>query len=361
MSKSRRRWWWVAASLVVLVLAVFFISHSAQWKVFRWSVVWVTLTHANPEYLALAIVATYMTYVARAYRWKFFLDPLKKASAWNLFIAQILGFSTIYLVGRTGEIVRPAYIARTEKVPFSSQVAIWLLERIYDATALVLLFALALKTGPAHAATGHAALSLHRMHEVADVILVFCCLMVGGLVLFRLYSDYALERLPGLLSWMPVRVREPLRKVIHSFSTGLEVIQNLRDFLASAGWTVALWFLNVSVFCLVIRSVGGSLAHFPWAAATVTLCLAGIGLIVQLPGVGGGYQAAVILVLQQMFAAPPSQATAAGILAGAIVMLPCMALGAVLLLYEGLTLSKLKSMATDERRAMTAEKAHIHS
>ncbi|MGH9431456.1 MAG: lysylphosphatidylglycerol synthase transmembrane domain-containing protein [Terriglobia bacterium] len=360
MNKSQRRWLWAALGVIVLVLAILFVSHSSQWKAFQWSIVWRSLTHAKPEYLILAIAATYATYVARAYRWQFFLDPLKKASVWNLFVAQILGFSTIYLIGRTGEVVRPAYIARTERVSFTSQIAIWLLERVYDGIAVVLLFALALSAEPVHPASAHAALSLRRMHDGAVVVLILCCVLVAGLVLFRMYSDYALDRLPGLLLWAPRRFRDPLRKIVHSFSTGLEVIQNLRDFLASAGWTVVLWFLNVSIFFLVIRGVGGSLAHLSWGAAAMALFFGAIGLIVQLPGVGGGYQAAIILALQQMFAAPPSQATAAGILIGAIVMLPCMALGVVLLLYEGLTLGKLKSMAESENQVMAGQKAGVH-
>ena len=350
---------WAGLGLIVLVLAIIYLRHNATWKTFNWRAVWESILHARLEYLLLAVVATYATYVARAYRWKFFLDPLKKASAWNLFVAQILGFSTIYLIGRAGEVVRPAYIARTEKVSFSSQIAILILERVYDAIAMVLLFALGLYFEPIHPASRHAALSLRRMHDGAILVLLLSCLLVAGLVLFRMYSDYALERLPGLLLWAPGKFRDPLRNIIHSFSTGLEVIQDLRDFLASAGWTIVLWFLNVSIFYLVVHSVKGGLAHLSWGAAAMALFFAAIGLMVQLPGVGGGYQVAVVIALRELFSAPAEQAATAGILIGAVVMIPCMALGLVLLLYEGLTLGKLKSIAEDEKRVMAGQKAGI--
>jgi len=359
MNKSQQRWLWVALGLTGLVLAIVFLRHGRWWKTFQWNAVWESILHAKLEYLLLAVVATYATFVARAYRWKFFLDPLKKASAWNLFVAQILGFSAIYLIGRTGEVVRPAYIARTEKVPFSSQIAIWILERVYDAIAIVLLFALALYFDPIHPASRHAEQSLRRMHGGAIVVLLLSGVLVAGLVLLRLYSDDALRRLPGLLLWAPRKLREPLKKFIHSFSTGLEVIQDLQDFLASVGWTLVLWFLNVSTFYLVAHSVKGTLAHLTWGAAAMTLFFAAIGLIVQLPGVGGGYQVAVILALRELFSAPPEQAASAGILIGAVVMIPCMALGVVLLLYEGLTLGKLRRMAEDEKQVMAAQRAAV--
>lgn len=350
----------MALGLIVLVLAIVLLRHNPRWKTFQWNAVWESILHARLDYLLLAVAATYATFVARAFRWKFFLDPLKKASAWNLFVAQILGFSTIYLIGRAGELVRPAFIARTEKVSFSSQFAILILERVYDAIAMVILFALGLYFEPIHPVSRQAALSLRRMHEGAIIVMILSGVLVAGLVLFRIYSDYALERLPGLLLWVPRKLRDPLRKMIHSFSTGLEVIEDLRDFLASAGWTFVLWFLNVSIFFLVVHSVKGSISHLSWAAAAMALFFAAIGLMVQLPGVGGGYQVAVILALRELFSAPPEQAATAGILIGAVVMIPCLALGLVLLLYEGLTLGKLKSMAEGEKQVMAEQKAGIH-
>jgi uncharacterized protein (TIRG00374 family) len=355
MSKSQQRRWWGASGLIVLVLVVVIFRHHAPWKAFDWDAVWTSIAHARPQYLLLAVAATCATYIARAYRWKFFLDPLKKASVWNLFVAQILGFSTIYLIGRTGELVRPAFIARTEKVPFSSQIAILILERVYDSIAMVLLFALTLYFEPLYPATASAARSLRRLHHGAVVALILSCLLVAGLFLFRIYSDAVFDRLPGLLSWTPRRIREPLRGLIQSFSAGLDVIENFRDFLATALWTLALWLLNLGCFFFAIRSVKGSLAHFSWEEAGLALFFAAIGLMVQLPGVGGGYQVAVILALRELFSIPREEAFTAGILAGAVVMIPCMALGLALLFYEGLTWGKLKAMADDEKQALAAE------
>ena len=61
---------------------------------------------------------------------------------------QILGFSSIFLVGRPGELVRPAYIAKKENVPMSAMIAIWLLERVLDIIAMVVLFAAAIYSEP---------------------------------------------------------------------------------------------------------------------------------------------------------------------------------------------------------------------
>src|ERR1700682_1948738 len=105
MSKSLRRWLWLGAIVIVMALAFYNLRKGAEWQNFSWQAVWLSLKDARPIYLLGALMATYMTYALRAYRWRFFLDPIKKASYWNLFVGHIIGFSAVYLIGRPGEFV----------------------------------------------------------------------------------------------------------------------------------------------------------------------------------------------------------------------------------------------------------------
>ena len=52
----------------------------------------------------------------------------------------MIGFTAITLFGRAGEFVRPYLIAVKEKVPVTSQMAAWVLERIFDLLMASLLF-----------------------------------------------------------------------------------------------------------------------------------------------------------------------------------------------------------------------------
>ncbi len=356
MKKSRRRWLGLGISAVVLVLVSYLLSRNPGWRQFRRHELWSSLVHARPGWLLAALAVTSSTYVVRAYRWKFFLDPLKKASLWTLFVAQVFGFSSIYLIGRLGEIVRPAYIARRENVSYSSQFAVWLLERIYDTVSMVVLFALALRFEPIYATTPHAASLIRRVHGVASGILILMGIMLFGLVIFRLYSDTVTAWVTQAFRFLPARFQSYLGHFLRSFSEGLEVIQNWRDFLASVASTVVLWTLNVSMFWLVFQSLGGAVEKLSWWQAAHALFFAAMGLIVQLPGVGGGYQIGAILALKQVFHVGAEEATSAGILVWVVVLVPCVTLGAALLLYEGLTFKKLEAIA-EEGRAAAVEKA----
>ncbi len=356
MNKSRRRWVGLATVAAGLVLLLWHISRSPDWNQFTWESVWALLAHANPFWLLVAVACTYSSYVFRAYRWKFFLDPLKPASLKVLFSAQILGFSAVYLIGRPGELVRPAYIARWEGVPFASQLAILVLERIYDSVAVALLFALALYLEPIPAGSAHAALTLHRMYETALLVLAGTAGLVAVLVLFRFRAERLIAWWEQRAGFLSSKWRSGLAAVGRSFAEGLDVIENWQDLGYTAACTTILWIVNVSVFWFVYKSLGSHLAQLSWWATTVTLFCAGVGLVAQLPGVGGGFQLAVLFALKQVLHIPPTEATSAALLLWMVILVPCVLLGVVLLTYGGLSFKHLQDMVQAEQAVVPSRR-----
>ena len=352
MKSTRRRWLWLGASTVVLGLIIYHLSGSAEWRAFRWDHFWSSLAHARPGYLLAALVATYTSYLLRAYRWKFFLDPIKKASVWVLFVGQILGFSSIYLIGRLGEFVRPAYIARKEKVPISAMLAVLVLERVYDTVFMVFLFAGALYLAPRDPAASRAGGILVELNVAGLVLFLAMFLLLPALVWFRLREEAATQWIMGLFSFLRGGARHNLEHFLHSFAEGLKVIHNWRDLLASIVSTALLWILNASVFWLVFQALGGEVAHLTWLATTVVLFFAVIGLSVQIPGIGGGYQVFAILALTKLYSVGVEVATGAAILVWIMISVPCLVLAAALLVHEGLTFRKLEAIAEEERAAV---------
>ena len=172
MKKDKlRRWIWLGVSTVILVLIIYNLRHNPEWRHFDWGRLWASLVSAQPGPLLLALVGVYATYLIRALRWRFLMNPIKKGSLGVLLAGQLLGFSSIYLVGRPGEFVRPAYIARKESLPITSMVAVWLMERILDSICLVALFSTVLYFAPLEmSAAGQHVLSV--MHKAGDAMLV---------------------------------------------------------------------------------------------------------------------------------------------------------------------------------------------
>jgi uncharacterized protein (TIRG00374 family) len=348
MRKRQRQWIGTAAIAIVLILLFWRTSQSSDWKQFSWPQVWSLLIHASRFWLAAAVVFTYLSYLIRAYRWKFFLDPFKPSSLGVLFSGQILGFSAVYLIGRPGELVRPAYIARWEDVPLASQLAILVLERLYDMVFLAMLFGLALYLEPMHSGSAVARHTLHKMHVGATAVLLGTMTMVVLLALYRFRAEAIVRWGSKRLRFLPGGMRRTLANIARSFAEGLDVIRNWKDLGASVACTVLLWIVNISVFWFIFQSLGGALADLSWWAATVCSFCAGLGLVIQLPGVGGGFQFAVLFALKQLFQIHPGAATSAALLLWLVILMPCILLAGALLIYGGLSFKKLQAMADEE-------------
>jgi len=352
MRKGSRRWLWLGIGVTIIVLIFYNLSRSPEWANFRWTRLWALLTGARPGPLLAVLIAVFATYFVRALRWRFFLSPIKKASLWVLFVGQILGFSSIYLIGRPGEFVRPAYIAKKENVSMSAMLAVWLLERIFDTVFVVLLFAAALHFSSVEPETVRGTKVLAGLHRGGDVMLVLAVLLVVGLLLFWLRSGPFTAWMLRLFRFLPAAALKRFERFLRSFAEGLSVIRSWKDLLGSLILTAVLWFLNTSIFWLVFQSLPGEVADLPWLASAVTLFCAALGLAVQIPGVGGGYQVGIILALNELFNVPAEAATGAAILVWITMSVPCLASGLMLLVHEGLTLRKLEALAEEEREVL---------
>jgi uncharacterized protein (TIRG00374 family) len=350
MRKAHRRWLWLGIGAIIIAFIIYHLSRSPDWASFRWSRLWALLTGARPDLLLLALVGVFGSYLLRAWRWRFFLSPIKKASLWVLLKGQVLGFSSIYLVGRPGEFVRPAYIAKKENVSMSAMLAVWLLERIFDTVFLVLLFAAALDFEPLEPGTARGSTILVALHRGGDAMLVFAFLLVAGLVVFWLRSRQLTAWSLLAFRFLPKTALRKLQHFLGSFAEGLSVIQSWKDLVGSLVLSAAVWFVNTSIFWLVFRSLPVGGANLSWLAAAVVLFCAALGLSVQIPGVGGGYQVLIILALNGLYNQPAETATGAAIIVWLIMSVPCLLAGLALLVHEGLTLRKLEALADEERQ-----------
>ena len=99
----------------------------------------------NWRWLAASICLILLSNVGRALRWQVMLRPFgHPIGVWRLTSDTAIGLTAGVLLGRVGEVVRPYLISVQTRLPFSSQVAAWLLERILDLLAVLLLCGYAL-------------------------------------------------------------------------------------------------------------------------------------------------------------------------------------------------------------------------
>src|SRR5204863_1178816 len=129
-------------SLIIFTLAAvsLFAIYQLSSGSFDWSLFLLSFRNVQPAWLAASILATLLTYVARAFRWQVLLNPLKSIRMGQLISTNVLGFSAIYLIGRAGELVRPLWLTRREHIPLTASVATIIVERFLDTVMLIALF-----------------------------------------------------------------------------------------------------------------------------------------------------------------------------------------------------------------------------
>ncbi|MGH9929607.1 MAG: lysylphosphatidylglycerol synthase transmembrane domain-containing protein, partial [Pyrinomonadaceae bacterium] len=153
----------------------------------NWAEVRQSVGQSDWRILALAVVLIAFTYLLRAYRWRALLAPLTPASIRELFAATTVGFGSVFLFGRAGEIVRPVVLPlRDRRVrPAASFVTI-MIERICDTVAVVVFFAANLAWFPAP--EGHAGEFAH-VRQAGLVLLGLTAAGLVGLAIFKRKAD----------------------------------------------------------------------------------------------------------------------------------------------------------------------------
>ena len=338
----------------VLFLVALFAAAVALFKLrgaeFRWDLFAATLVKLDWRWLSGALILVYLTYVGRALRWRVMLLPLRPHPHFmDLLISTIIGFTAIVLFGRPGEVVRPYLIATKEKVPFSSQMAAWLLERIYDLLIVLLLFGFALarfdQTTPP---TGEMGPALRFVFHVGGRVVATACLAcLLVLALSSLYLPVFSKRLSEALEFLPHAWHKRTHSFIDSFVTGMQSTRKLGSVFVILFYTIVEWLIIVaSTYCL-LRSVPAT-SSLRWLDALVIVGFIAFGSIVQVPGVGGGTQIATTVVLTELYGLPLEVSTGIAVLMWIVTFVSIVPLGLGLAAHEGLNWGKLRHIEVKE-------------
>src|SRR3712207_5744209 len=99
----------------VLVLAITVALLAFLFRNTDLTAVWAETRRADPWLLVLATVVTFVTYVARAWRWQFLLAPIGATRFATAFRTTVIGFAASFVLpARAGEVIRPYLLARRE-------------------------------------------------------------------------------------------------------------------------------------------------------------------------------------------------------------------------------------------------------
>jgi uncharacterized protein (TIRG00374 family) len=331
----------VASVVVFLVLAVLLYLQYRHWQSFDWGTFWAQTHRIKKLHVLHGIALIYIGYVLRALRWKIFLKPVRpKVKMMDLVSPTLIGFTGLALLGRAGEFIRPYLIARRTDLPFSSQLAAWAVERIFDVGAFTVLMVLAIFLPSALPAIPHPEYYV-RFREGGFFLIGLVLLLTVGAIVIRRNGDAVAKWVAEKFGHLSANFGHKLAQKIREFGAGLDTIHGPLSMLWLTLVSVGMWYIIALAYQEVTHSYDVPSLEIPVSQLLILMGASMLGSMLQLPAVGGGSQMATIAALSSVFDVPPEMAASCGILLWLVTFAAVVPLGLILAHHERLSLRKL--------------------
>ncbi|HKS76025.1 MAG TPA: lysylphosphatidylglycerol synthase transmembrane domain-containing protein [Terriglobales bacterium] len=334
--------------IIAAVLAALIYLQFRTWRDFDWSTFWNQTDHVNLFHILHGVLLIYLGYLMRALRWKIFLRPVRpQASTLRLVAPTIIGFTGLALLGRPGELIRPYLIARKEEQTFSSQLAVWAVERIFDIGAFT-----GILVGYIFLASGPKELDYYAKFRQGGLILVALVLglAVGAWMVSKkgeAIADWVERRFAHHASNFGHRIALRVRE----FRGGLNTIHGPWELFQLIVVSVLMWYFIALAYKEVTHSYGVESLDIQLSQVLLLMGSSMVGSMIQLPGVGGGSQLATISTLKHVFDVPNELAASCGIMLWLVTFVAVVPLGLVLAHLDRLSFRELVEETQREEEA----------
>jgi uncharacterized protein (TIRG00374 family) len=331
----------VASAIVFLILATLVYLQYRHWQSFDWGTFWAQTGRIKKAHVLHGIALIYIAYFLRAVRWKIFLQPVRpKAKMMDLVSPTLIGFTGLALLGRAGEFIRPYLIARRTDLSFSSQLAAWAVERIFDVGAFTVLMVLAIFLPSALPAIPHPEY-YQRFREGGFLLIGVVLALAIGAIVVRRSGDAVARWVEENFGHLSANFGHKLAQKVREFGVGLDTIHSPVSMLWLTLVSVGMWYIIALAYQEITHSYGVAALEIPVSQVLILMGASMLGSMLQLPAVGGGSQMATIAALSSVFDVPPEMAASCGILLWLVTFAAVVPLGLVLAHHERLSLRKL--------------------
>jgi glycosyltransferase 2 family protein len=331
----------LASVVVFLILVTLIYLQYRHWRAFDWGTFWSQIHRIRKRNVLFGIAYVYFAYVLRALRWKIFLRPVRpKVTAVELIAPMMIGFTGLALLGRAGEFIRPYLVARRTELPFSSQLAVWAVERVFDIGAFAVLIALAIFLPSALQSIPHP--EYYRQFRDAGFVLVLgVSVAAAAAVMISRSGDAIAQWIEQRFAHLSSGFGHRLAQRVREFGAGLNTIHGPVSLISLTVLSLVVWYVTALAYKQVTHSYGMDALEIPVSQLLILMGASMAGSMLQLPAVGGGSQMATIATLSRVFDVPPEIAVSCGILLWLVTFAAVVPAGLLLAHRERLSLRKL--------------------
>lgn len=337
-------------AIIVILLAVgltyWFLKSS------EWDLVGLYLSNVKRWPLFFGFLVINLTLVIRSLRWQVLLAPIAQVKLDNVIAATAIGFGSLFVVGRASEVIRPIVLSLRENLKPSATLATILIERIYDTTAVVSIFAINLLFFTLPVQDAERLQQLAAIRWVGLIMLTGLVIGIFLLVALRMKATQLIGWLENLTTRFSLQLLQPLLNLIRHLADGLAVLVSVRALTLSLLYTGVVWALVTTATWLVLYAFGQQLSL---SNVIFVLGFGLIGSLVPTPGGSAGAFHATAAKGFEFLGIEHNLAAAIAIVYHLIAFGSPLLVGLFYLIRDGIRLSQLRAMLAQEMTVNTNE------
>jgi glycosyltransferase 2 family protein len=367
---------WIVGILALVALVALVLWARAHVQ-FNFHVFASQVALADWGMIIFAGLCIYAGFVFRAARWSQLVRHTQKIPPMSLLGSQVIGFTAVALIGRVADPVRPYLVAKKTGLSLSTQVAVYIVERLLDAGSVALIFSVAMIWVPsdailnATARTGSLAYlaSHHRLLALFVVRyggLVLTLLGTLFLIVVRLAGEPVAAFFEHSFGMVSKNLGQSVGGKIRMFHSGLDTMRSFRDFAVVSGLSLSMWMLICYAYFETCRAFTASpeLAGITPSKCVLLMVASGTASVIQLPVIGWFSQIGLVVVaLTGILGANPEAATACAATLLLVTFLGIVPVGLIWARFEHISLRKVatESERAEERAEETLEAGDAES
>lgn len=314
---------------------------------------------ANWKLIGIAAGCIYLGYVIRAIRWALLLKHNKKVPLFSLLGTQVIGFTAVALIGRVADLVRPYLVAKKTDLPLSTQIAVYIVERLFDLGSTALIFSSVIALAPKGSLPHQEVFNKVSLWGLAGT-----AIGIIFLVAVRLSGEAVASALQWSFGVFSKKLGEAMGDKVRTFRTGLNTLRSFSDLAVTLLLSLVMWGLITLAYFETARAFTASpqLASITLPQVMVLLGSSGVASVFQLPVIGWFTQiGAVEETLRNLYGVAPEQAMAC---AATLLLVTFLCIVPVGLIWAQFTNLSIRKVAVESEHAgevvQAVEEAKVH-
>lgn len=288
--------------------------------------------------IGIATACIYAGYVFRSVRWALLVRHSKKVPPFALLGTQVIGFTAVALIGRVADPVRPYLVSKKTGLPLSSQIAVYIVERMFDLGSMALIFSVVLLT--AHEVLPHPELLM----KVAKTGLLGTAVLAAFTVMVRLAGGAVAAFMEKILGMVSHKLGHSVGQKIRTFRTGLDTMRSFTDFGAATALSLGMWIVISVAYLETTRAFVASpqLASMTLPKCMVLMASSMVASGFQLPILGWFTQIGIVAAaMSSFFSVATEPATACATTLLLVTFISIIPVGLIWAQFEQVSLRKI--------------------